>query len=78
MNFVTTFRAPGLPIEPFSFATKQSPEARAGWLRILTRAPDDVVSRPLWEVAPQLRVLFIRERRHRFGVQEETGDPEYV
>lgn len=53
-------------------ATHVTPFAAA--LRIL---PDVDIKRPLWEFTPAERPAVIHERRRRFGVDEETGDPEY-
>jgi len=76
---LTSFRAPDVPTEPFSFGRKApGMSAREGWSRVLARATDDVVSRPLWELSPGLRPLFLAERRRRFGVPSaDDFDPEY-
>jgi hypothetical protein len=47
------------------------------WTRALKNAEDETVRAPLWTFPPEARLAVIHERRVRFGVQEETGDPEY-
>jgi hypothetical protein len=44
---------------------------------MLTILPDVDIKRPLWEFTPAERPAVIHERRRRFGVYEEVGDPEY-
>lgn len=44
---------------------------------ILKSAGDEYIRQPLWEFPPDYRPLVIHERRRRFGVQDEIGDPEY-
>jgi hypothetical protein len=51
--------------------------ARAVLKELLQGASDEYIRRPLWEWSPADRPEVIHERRRRFGVFEETGDPEY-
>lgn len=39
--------------------------------------PDAEIKRPLWDYTPEERPHVIHQRRRRFGVFEEMGDPEY-
>ncbi|MFE7315152.1 hypothetical protein ACFU7T_19035 [Streptomyces sp. NPDC057555] len=43
----------------------------------LKETEDDYIRQPLWDFAPLYRPFVIHERRRRFGVDEETSDPEY-
>lgn len=43
----------------------------------LPAASDETIRLPLWDFSPAMRNAVIHERRVRFGVYEETGDPEY-
>lgn len=45
--------------------------------KLLRVLPDEAIRLPLWEYAPSGRPAVIHERRRRFGVDEECGDPEY-
>lgn len=51
-----------------------TPEA---WSLVMRGASDESVRAPLWQYPPEARLAVIHERRVRFGVFEETGDPEY-
>ncbi|RCG16970.1 hypothetical protein DQ392_17990 [Streptomyces reniochalinae] len=43
----------------------------------LKALPDEEIRAPLWTWKPHEIPAVIHERRVRFGVFEETGDPEY-
>jgi hypothetical protein len=47
------------------------------WTRALKHAEDETVRAPLWTFPSEAVSAVIHERRVRFGVYEETGDPEY-
>lgn len=49
----------------------------AEWANFLRNAFDANVRRPLWDFPPLARPAVIHERRVRFGVHDEIGDPEY-
>lgn len=48
------------------------------WVRALKGATDETVRSPLWKFPPEAFEAVMHERRVRFGVYEETGDPEYT
>jgi len=78
---LTTWRTENLvPTEPFSFTAKADTglDAVGVFRQHLPTASNSLVQQPLWDFAPAVRLDVVRERRRRFGVQEETGDPEYV
>jgi hypothetical protein len=80
-GYVTTFRAPDLPVEPLSFAAPDSYGGRAGTgtlKRVMRSASDGAVRAPLWAYPPYTRPAVLHERRRRFGVPTaDDFDPEY-
>jgi hypothetical protein len=44
---------------------------------LLKALPDEAIRAPLWAWKPNEIPAVIHERRVRFGIDEETGDPEY-
>jgi hypothetical protein len=57
--------------------TAPDPASQEAWAQVMRGASDESVRAPLWLYPPEARLAVIHERRVRFGVQEETGDPEY-
>lgn len=73
---VTTWRVDGLvPVEPFTFH-RRPVGVRVGAL-VTAVADDERIRGPLWGWPPADRPHVLHERRRRFGLDDESGDPVY-